>query len=415
MLGLGIVAGVIAFYAIVQRRLTTTVVSGPLLLMVLGLVLSPQGLGLVDLEIDASVAQILLKATLVILLFTEASELEPRRIFREAVLPSRLLVVGMPLVIILGAVAAALAFEGIGIWEAALLAAILAPTDAALGMPVVSNKRVPGPIRRALTVEAGLNDGLAVPFAFAFAAAGEVLASEVTASDALVFLLEQIVLGTLVGIAIGWLGARGISSALRSGWASSGSAQIAFVAFAGAAYAGAEWIHGNGFISVWVAGLVFALVGRQALHPQGFATSTGELLILLSFFVFGIALLAPTLTRLEAPWIVFALVSLVVVRPVAVALATVGSGLRWPTVAYMGWFGPRGIASLVLAVLIYKDFAMENIDTVIDVVTVTVGLSVLLHGASAWIGSQTYADWIESEGSEPLDRFDDSEAGDGSR
>ena len=255
------------------------------------------------------------------------------------------------------------------------LAAILAPTDAALGMPVVSNKRVPGPVRRALTVEGGLNDGLAVPFAFAFAAAGEVLASEVTAGDALVFLLEQIVLGTLVGIAIGWLGARGISSALRGGWASSGSAQIAFVAFAGAAYAGAEWIHGNGFISVWVAGLVFALVGRQALHPQGFATSTGELLILLSFFVFGIALLAPTLTRLEAPWIVFALVSLVVVRPVAVAVAMVRSGLRWPTVAYMGWFGPRGIASLVLVVLIYKDFAMENIDKVIDVVTITVGRS----------------------------------------
>jgi NhaP-type Na+/H+ or K+/H+ antiporter len=302
---------------------------------------------------------------------------------------------------ILGTVAAALTFDGIGIWEAAVVAALLAPTDAALGVPVVSNERVPARIRRSLIVEAGLNDGLAVPFAFAFAAAGEVFTSNATGADAVTFLVEQIVFGLVVGIIVGAVGAKILSHTLGRGWASSASVQVAFIALAGLAYAAAELIHGNGFISAWVAGLAFAFVARGAIHPQGFAERSGELLTLASFFVFGVVMLAPTLSRIEASWVIYGLVSLALIRPASVALSMIGSGLRTPTVAYIGWFGPRGLASLILAVLILKDFTLENIDVIIDVVSITVGLSVLLHGISAWAGSQAYADWIKA--TEPRD------------
>ena len=208
MLGLTIVAAAIAIYAAFQSRLGTTILGGPLIFVTLGLVLSNEGLGVLDLDLDTGTVTILLKATLVILLFTEASELEPRRMRGEISIPGRLLGLGMPLVMILGTVAAALLFDGIGIWEAAVVAALLAPTDAALGVPVVSNKRVPERIRRSLIVESGLNDGLAVPFAFAFAAAGEVFTSDATGADAFTFLVEQIGFGLVVGIIVGAVGAK---------------------------------------------------------------------------------------------------------------------------------------------------------------------------------------------------------------
>jgi NhaP-type Na+/H+ or K+/H+ antiporter len=394
MLGLTIVAAAVAIYAAFQSRLRTTIVGGPLVFVILGLALSSEGLGVLDLDIDTGIVTILLKATLVILLFTEASELKPRRMRGEISIPGRLLGIGMPFVMILGTVAAALIFDGIGIWEAAVVAALLAPTDAALGVPVVSNKRVPVRIRRSLIVESGLNDGLAVPFAFAFAAAGEVFTSDATGADAFTFLVEQIGFGLVVGFIVGAAGAKILKETSDRGWTSSASIQIAFIALAGLAYAAAELIHGNGFISAWVAGLVFAFTARDAIHPQGFAARSGELLTLASFFVFGVVMLAPALSRVEASWVIYGLASLALIRPASVAVSMIGSGLRPPTVAYMGWFGPRGIASLILAVLVLKDFTLENIDAILDIVSITVGLSVLLHGISAWPGSQAYANWF---------------------
>jgi len=403
MLGLTIVAAAVAIYAAIQSRLRTTILSGPLIFVTLGLVLSSEGLGVLDLDLDTGTVTILLKTTLVILLFTEASELKPRRMRGEISIPGRLLGLGMPFVMILGTVAAALLFDGIGIWEAAVVAALLAPTDAALGVPVVSNKRVPARIRRSLIVESGLNDGLAVPFAFAFAAAGEVFTSDATGVDAFAFLVEQIAFGLVVGIIVGAVGAKILKETSDRGWSSSASVQIAFIALAGLAYAAAELMHGNGFISAWVAGLVFAFTARDAIHPQGFAARSGELLTLASFFVFGVVMLAPTLSRVQASWVIYGLASLALIRPLSVALSMIGSGLRSPTVAYLGWFGPRGIASLILAVLVLKDFTLENIDVIIDIVSITVGLSVLLHGISAWPGSQAYANWVERTGPQDLD------------
>jgi NhaP-type Na+/H+ or K+/H+ antiporter len=298
----------------------------------------------------------------------------------------------------------------LSIWEAAVLGALLAPTDAALGQPVVSNPDVPGPVRRSLIVEAGLNDGLAVPFAFAFAAAGEIFAAETTVADGLLFLVQQVGIGVVVGAAVGWLGGKGLLIASQRGLATSTAIEIAFLALAGVSFAAAEWLHGNGFISAWVAGLLFAVATEHQLEARAFAMRAGDLLTLLSFFLFGVAVLPVTLDRIEGAWILYALASLVLIRPIAVSLSMLGSRLRFPTIAYLGWFGPRGIASLILVLLVEKQFDLAGIETVIDVVTVTVALSVVLHGATAWRGSEMYAEWIQRHGLGPLKRYERPES-----
>jgi len=406
MIALAITAAIVVAYSLFQRRLSKTILSGPLIFVAFGLIASPEGLGLFTLDLDAELVQILLKATLVVLLFTEASELPTRNIIREASLPGRLLFIAMPVVIALGGALALWLLTGVDLfWQAALLGAILAPTDAALGQPVVSNPRVPGPIRRSLTVEAGLNDGLAVPFAYLFAALAEIFHGEEGGPTFLEFLFDQIVLGIAIGIAVGWLGAKAANAARRNGWTSASWLQVGFLGIAVVSFALAEGVDGNGFIAAWIAGFVFRNTKEEDLHAAGFAEESGHVLTLLSFFVFGAILLPPALDAINGWFIVYALASLLLVRPIAVWISMFRAGLRLPTIAYLGWFGPRGIASLVLAVLVAKKFDVPGIETILEVMTVTVALSVLLHGVTAWPGSNAYANWIDRNGSEPLDRF----------
>ena len=413
MLGLTIVAAALALYGAFQSRLRSTVLSGPLLFLALGLVLSPSALGIVDLSVDTTTVQILLKSTLVILLFTEASHMDVTAVRREAPITARLLGFGMPLAILFGAILAATAFGVLSVWEAAVLGALLAPTDAALGQPVVSNPRVPAVIRRSLSVESGLNDGLAVPIAFAFAAAGQVSAQETSFDDALWFLVQQIVLAVIVGFAVGWIGGRGLVIASRRGWTSSAWLQLSFVALAGVAFAGTEYIGGNGFIAAWVSGLTFAVAAVGDLEVSAFGERAADLLTMLSFVMFGAALLPSALERAEVSWAVYAVLSLALVRPLAVAISMFRSRLRFPTVAYLGWFGPRGIASLILAVLVLQQFDLPNIGLLLDIVAVTVALSAVAHGATAWAGSEAYGAWIERVGLGPLRKYERTEPREG--
>ena len=406
MVSLAIVLGVVVVYALVASRLSRTIISGPVIFVTFGVLISEEGLGLFTLELDAELVQALLKATLVVLLFTEASELRAGQLREEAFIPGRLLFVALPLVIGFGLVAAALLFDQIGIWEAAALAAILAPTDAALGQAVVANKRVPAPIRRSLVVESGLNDGLAFPLALAFAGAAEVAEGTETGPSFLEFLASQVGLGLLAGVVVGWLGAKALNWAVEKGWTSSLWAQIAFLAIAGVSFALAEAVDGNGFISAWIAGLSFGYFKEETEMPVShFGETTSHLLTLISFLVFGALLLAPLLGEVSSSVLIYGIISLVLVRPLAVGLSMISSHLRWPTTAYMGWFGPRGIASIILAVIILKDFKLPHIDLIIVVMTVTVAASVYLHGVTAWPGSNRYADWYHRAGPGELGKY----------
>jgi len=396
MTALALIVGGLLVYALLSRRLERTSITGPIVFVTIGLITSQQALGLFTLDLDAETVQILFKATLTLLLFTEASELSVKRLQRAQSIPRRLLFIAMPLVIAIGFGIAAVTFTDLGVWEAALIAAILAPTDAALGQAVVSNKRVPRDVREGLIVESGLNDGLAFPFALAFAGAASVAEGTEQLPDFFTLLIEQVGFGVLIGIAIGWIGGKVLVWAAQHDWIAAGWSNLAFVGFAVLSFAAAEMIHGNGFISAWVAGLVLGRVVAAAdLHMQAFSGDLVKILVLLSFTVFGAVALAPALG--DTTWAValYALFSLALVRPVSVAISMIGSGRRAPTVAYLGWFGPRGIASIILALIVISKFELAHQELIVLIMTITVGASIYLHGLTAWPGANRYADWYE--------------------
>ncbi len=393
-----IVALVIIGYLALSRRLDGLWVTAPMVFVTLGAIVADDGLGIVTVELDGELVDVLFKATLALLLFVEAAAIKPAELRSETGLIARLLAIGMPLAIAIGAAAALVFFGLLSFWEAAIVGAILAPTDAALSQGVVSNERVPAGIRNTLVTESGLNDGLAVPFALAFTAAALANYGIETKGDALTFALEQIGFGILAGVALGALGGWLVRKAIEAGWAGSEWVKFAPIAVTFLVFAGAEVIHGNEFIAAWVGGITFGYVVRPAVdHVEEFSHRVSQLLTVISFFVFGAILLGPALGKFTWQMVVYGLVSLALVRPIAVALGMIGTKLQWQTVAFLGWFGPRGIASVILAFIVIKEAGLPGDDVLVIIMTVTVGLSVYLHGLSAIPGSNWYADWAQRQ------------------
>ena len=297
-------------------------------------------------------------------------------------LPARLLSVGLVLSILLGALAARVVFPELSWWEAGILAAILAPTDAGLGQVIVNSPKVPLRVRQALNVEAGLNDGLSVPFLLFFiamAAAGEGGASMVR------FIGEQLGLGIAVGAGIGLLGGLLLESARRADWMAPSFLQTAVVALPVLCLLGAEWLGASPFIAAFVAGLCVQVSFKDAgKHSVEFTEEWGQILNLSVFFLFGLLVARESGAGFGVPAWVYAVLSLTVVRMLPVAVALAGTGLDKRAVAFMGWFGPRGLASIVLG-LVYleeeKQLPGESITRA--AVMATVFLSILAHGLSA--------------------------------
>ena len=403
--GWALVAIVALAYAAFSNRAGRVWVTAPMVAVALGVLVSSEALDLVKIEVDGPVATTLFKVTLAVLLFIEAASLDPDVIRGEAGWTFRLLVPAMLLVIAGGAVVAYAMFDVTSIWEALVIGAILAPTDAALGMAVVSNPRVPGRVRRSLIVESGLNDGLALPLALAFTAAALAELGEQTRGDALTFMLEQIGFGVLAGVILGLAAGALMRYAIDRDWATTQWLRIAPLAAALLAYAGAEWINGNGFIGVWAGGLMYGYVlHASAPHVEAFGERLGTALTAISFFLFGAAILAPAFSDLTWQLVVYGLLSLALIRPLAVGLSMWRSKAPWQTSMFLGWFGPRGIASIIVAAIVVKDAGLEKNSLVVLVTAVTVGLSVYLHGLSAEPGATAFADWHERhEPTEPDD------------
>ncbi|MDX2388511.1 MULTISPECIES: sodium:proton antiporter [unclassified Streptomyces] len=398
-----IAGGVVLGYGALSRRLSTTVLSGPLVFMLVGLAIGPMGLDLLDRVKDPEVTRTLLESALVLLLFADAAGIRSRDLRRQEFLPLRLLVVGLPVTMALGLLVAWPLLPGLSLWELVLVAVILAPTDAALGQQAFSNKRVPPLVRGGLTIESGLNDGLALPFfVLALAAAGEGHDHPSVAGT----FLRALVLSSAIGIAAGWTGASLLRWSLARGWSSSDWRQFLVLAVPVIAYVLCAMVEGSGFIGAWVAGLAFGIrlrrtpadldIPAQDSDPtQGtrFTERLGLLLASLGFLVFGAVILGPTLQHLNWRMALYALFSLTVIRMLPVALALAGTGLRPASIAYIGWFGPRGLASLVFGLLALEEH-LPGGSLLSDVVAVTVGLSILLHGASAPILGDRYGAWF---------------------
>jgi NhaP-type Na+/H+ or K+/H+ antiporter len=334
----------------------------------------------------------------VFLLFTDASRISRRVLMGNRGLPVRLLSVGMLLTILLGAVAALAVFRGLSIWEAGILAAILAPTDAGLGQVIVSSPRVPMKIRQALNVEAGLNDGLSVPFLLFFMALAVGTGAESRDARLVTFIVEQLGFGVLVGVSIGLAGGFLIGLAQRKEWMAESWQRLGVVVLPLLCVLASDAVDASMFIAAFVAGLAVQVGFKEAgRHSVEFAEESGQLLNLSVFFLFGL-LVAKAWWQLEPRHFVYALLSLTVVRVAPVALALLGTGLSRATVLFMGWFGPRGLASIVLG-LVYLEKTQGAVKlTVTLAVTATVLVSIFAHGLSAKAGIVLSGRAVESLG-----------------
>src|SRR5215211_7825336 len=387
-----VLAAVVFAFGLVSRRLEGTVLTAPIVFVVAGAILGPAGLGLVEFELGGHTVLLLGEIALALVLFTEAAKINLSALRQNEGLPLRLLGVGMPLTIALGTATAALLLTDLTFWEAAIVGTVLAPTDAALGQAVLSNPRVPVRVRQVLNVEAGLNDGLSVPFLALFLTLAVAKEELQPASYWIRFALEQVGLGILVGVGVGLVGGWLVNWASKREWMTGSFRRLALLALAIIAWALADQIGGNGFIAAFVGGLAVRptveRVGEQLIR---FTEAEGQLLNLSVFFIFGVLVLG-TIQHLSWEVAVYALLSLTLIRMLPVALSLYGTHLRGISVLFAGWFGPRGLASIVLGLIVVEEAPLlAGRDELEMVVALTVLLSVLLHGLTAAPLSAVYA------------------------
>ncbi len=391
---IAVIALSVCLFAAFSRKAERSPLTPPLFFLAVGFLLGGEGLGWMHLDIDGGAIHVLAELTLVLVLFTDAARIDLTCLRREESLPARLLGIGMPLTIAAGAFAAGVLLPGLGWTEALLLAAILAPTDAALGQAVVSNPCVPLRIRQSLNVESGLNDGIALPVVLVLASLAGAREEAGDASYWLRFAALAVTLGPLLGAAVGFLGGRVVAWGTRAGWINAAFQRISGLGLALLAFGAAELVGGNGFIAAFVAGLTLGNTARGVCAClYEFGEAEGQLLTLLVFLAFGAALLPEALPHATGGALLYALLSLTVVRLVPVALSLLGTGLRPASIAFLGWFGPRGLASILFVLLVVEEGRLASGPFLQAVVVLTVLASTLLHGLTAYPLARRYGDY----------------------
>jgi len=383
---LAILGTFVFLYSITSGGLEKTPINGALVFTVFGLAVGPIGLDLLTGDIDSEGLRTLAELTLALLLFADAATANLDELKRFSGIPVRLLLIGLPLTILLGFGAGVVLFSGLTLLEIALLATMLAPTDAALGKAVVTNKAVPSNIRESLNVESGLNDGICVPVLFLFLALAMKTGAEHggTMQLALTLLAEEIGIGAGVGVGLTLLGWFLLKRYSDWGWVSETWLQLPVPALAVACFALAQWIGGSGFIACFVGGLLFGkIVSKQHKHKLLLAAEgTGDTLALITWIVFGAAVVGRSIGSLSWQVLLYAVLSLTLIRMLPVFLSLTGMKMRTDEKLFMGWFGPRGLASIVFAVIVLKEH-LPGSDTISMTVVSTVLLSVVFHGISA--------------------------------
>jgi sodium/hydrogen antiporter len=368
-------------------------VSAPIAFVALGVLVANGPTAVVHVAIGSTTLRGIAEVTLAVVLFTDAARVNVHDLRHSVGLPARLLGIGLPLTMAAGAAAAYFVVPGLGWWLAALVAAIVAPTDAALGATIVQDPDVPGAIRRLLNVESGLNDGIVAPFVELFLAGA--LSAQATLHAGITSAVQEIAIGLGVGIGAGLVGGVLLRASLRRKWANPVYAALAVAALALVAYAATIEAGGNGFVAAFVAGMAFGTVmGDELAQTSRFASNAGELLSLLVWLAFGAVVVVPGLKHATMADVGFAVLALTVVRMVPVALSLLGTHLHGWTVAFVGWFGPRGLASVVFGLIAFDALPAARADHVIGIVTVTITLSVVAHGITAAPLGHRYGRWV---------------------
>ena len=381
---LAILAIFVLLYSVLSGGLERTPVNGALVFTAFGFVFGPDGINWLKVDLDAEGLRTLAELTLALVLFADASNADLGVLRQNVRIPRLLLLVGLPLTIAMGIGAGVLLFDELTLLEIALLATMLAPTDAALGKAVVTNPAVPARIREGLNFESGLNDGICVPVLFLFLAlATGIEAEHSKPALALTLLAEEIGIGMAVGVTVTFLASRALRFSIRRGWLNETWRQLPIAAMAMSCFALAQWLGGSGFIACFVGGVLFGwLAGEHKHHLLVSAESTGDTLALVTWVLFGAAALATTFANLTWPIVIYAVLSLTVIRMLPVYLALTPMDLRPGEKLFVGWFGPRGLASIVFAVIVLNE-KLPGGSTLTTTVALTIVLSVVFHGLTA--------------------------------
>jgi NhaP-type Na+/H+ or K+/H+ antiporter len=389
-----LLVGSVLVYAITSQRLERLGVTAAMVFVAIGVALGESGTGIVPVDPHAPWLLAVAEITLALLLFSDAARLRLREVGGDPRPVGRLLFIGLPLSILAGTLLAFGVFPSSGWAVAALIAALLAPTDAALGTAVVSDVRVPARVRRLLNVESGLNDGLATPVVTVLIAVVAAQAGLIGEESWEVRALWSLTIGVVAGAVVGGGGALVLRSCRRRGWTTPLSEQVAALALALLSYLGATAVAANGFVAAFVGGMVLAAAfGSDAAHLE-YTETTGLLASYVVWLAFGAAMVGPALSRASVGTVLIAIGALTVVRMLPVALAMVGRGWGIPTIAFVGWFGPRGLATVIFALIALESLGPSALsDHLLDIAAVTVLVSILAHGFSAAPLAARYGRW----------------------
>ncbi len=372
-------------YGIFSKLAEKSPITAPMVFVTVGILVSLMPIEILREGEKAPYVKILAEVTLMLVLFVDATTLNLKRLIKERRLPMRLLGIGLPLTMLAGALIALPLFPEENRWILLLMALILSPTDAALGQAVVTSQQVPEKVRQTINVESGLNDGIALPpILICIAILSAKSGGETGTAYWLTFILKQFVYGPLIGGLVGWIGGKLVEVSSQRSWMNHTFQQLASLSLAILAFSLAESVHGNGFIAVYFAGMLLGTQTekiRQTIREFGEAES--QAMVLFIFLLFGMLLVPMSYPYWDWRSFVYALLSLTIIRMIPVAISLIGTGLPRPTVWFIGWFGPRGIASVLYLLMAFLRLGREGYERMISVVTLTVMLSIFLHGITA--------------------------------
>lgn len=381
---LALLAAFILIYNLFAKRIEKTIISGPVLYLIFGILIGPLFFGVFKVEINDESYLVLAELALALVLFTDASKANMKVLKKIVQLPIHLLLIGLPITIGIGYVIGTVVFDGFEWLELAILATILAPTDAALGKAVATNLNVPEKIRETLNVESGLNDGICVPVLLLLMALfSNISGEQVNLKYSITLFAQQIGLGVLVGVVVTFLSVKLLDYCISKNWIIGSKKSIIIIALTFTCFAISQFIGGSGFIACFTGGLLF---GTLTLNKEDelieAAEGIGDTLSLITWVIFGAVVVSNFMSAFTLKTLLYAVLSLTIVRMLPVFLVLKNTNLKMKEKLFIGWFGPRGLASIVFVIMIL-DLNLPHEKTIVVTIILTILLSILLHGITA--------------------------------
>jgi sodium/hydrogen antiporter len=381
-----LLGSLLACVAALSGWLRASVLSISVLAVVAGIVLA--AFDVVSVDATSNLVKHIVELALIVTLFSDGLFVERELLARHWGPPARALVLAMPLTLALLAAFALVAFPSLTVAECFLLAAVLSPTDPVVTSTVVTATRVPAIVRHTLNLESGLNDGLALPLVLFFLTLAEPGGN---AASAALELLGKVAVGAVIGVALAFVGGRALTRLPGGGLARNYEGVYA-LGLGLAAYGLAEVTYGNGFIAAFVAGVALGVAEHDI--PKAFSQFNENVSAVLQigvFLIFGALIFATGWDHGVPALVAFIVFALLVARPVAVLAALAGTRLSAPVRIFIAWFGPKGVASMLFALLVLRSVAPDA-ELVFEIASFTILTSILAHGLTETVGTR----WVES-------------------